>query len=102
MIVTAVTVFVKEAYIDAFINATLENHNNSIKESGNLRFDVLQCNNDKTRFLLYEAYESEEAAKAHKKTPHYALWRDTVEVMMEKPREGVAHSVIAPGDKKLW
>lgn len=102
MIATAVTVFVKEAYIKDFIEATLENHNNSIKEPGNLRFDVLQCNSDETRFLLYEVYETEDAAKLHKTTAHYMKWRDTVESMMEKPREGISHSVIAPGDKALW
>ncbi|MBI4677077.1 MAG: antibiotic biosynthesis monooxygenase [Elusimicrobia bacterium] len=29
-----------------------------------------------TRFVLYEAFESEDAAAAHKKTPHYLAWRD--------------------------
>jgi (4S)-4-hydroxy-5-phosphonooxypentane-2,3-dione isomerase len=102
MIVTCVTVYVKKEHIQDFIQATLENHRNSIKEEGNLRFDVLQCSNDETRFLLYEAYESEEASALHKKTQHYLTWRDTVAPWMEKPREGVAHSVIAPLEKDLW
>jgi (4S)-4-hydroxy-5-phosphonooxypentane-2,3-dione isomerase len=102
MIVTCVTVYVKKEHIQDFIQATLENHRNAIKEEGNLRFDVLQCSNDETRFLLYEAYESEEASALHKKTSHYLTWRDTVAPWMEKPREGVAHSVIAPLEKNLW
>lgn len=102
LIVTCVTVYVKKDYIDDFIKATLENHRNSLKEEGNMRFDILQCKDDETRFLLYEAYESEEAAALHKKTDHYNTWRETVADWMAKPREGVAHRVVAPVERDLW
>ena len=102
MIVTCVTVYVKNDEIDNFINATLENHRKSIKETGNMRFDILQCNNDSSRFLLYEAYASEDAAASHKKTDHYLKWRETVANWMLKPREGVSHKVLAPLDKNQW
>lgn len=102
MIVTCVTVFVKEGHIEDFIAATVENHEGSIKESGNLRFDVLQNKDDPSRFLLYEAFESEEAARAHKETAHYLKWRDSVADWMKRPREGIAHRVIRPEDKGLW
>ena len=102
MIVTTVTVFVKQEHIDDFIAATVKNHEGSIKEPGNLRFDLLQCRDDPTRFLLYEAYESEETAKAHKETDHYLTWRDTVADWMAKPREGIPHNVIRPEDRSLW
>ena len=102
MIVTVVNVFVKEENIPEFIAATIENHNASVQEPGNLRFDVLQNSDDASRFTLYEAYESIEAAKAHKETAHYAKWRDTVAPWMAKPREGIAHHVIRPEDQKQW
>jgi autoinducer 2-degrading protein len=102
MVVTCVSVYVKKEFIDAFINATVRNHQESIKEEGNLRFDVLQLSSDPSRFTLYEAYISEEASCDHKKTPHYLTWKDTVAPWMEKPREGFAHSVIAPQDVTLW
>lgn len=102
MIVTCVNVYVKEENINDFIKASVENHNGSIKEPGNLRFDVLQNNDDPSRFTLYEAYESKEAAAAHKETDHYKKWRETVAPMMAKPREGLAHSVIAPAETSLW
>lgn len=102
MIVTCVTVYVKPEHLENFILATIENHENSIKENGNLRFDVLQANDDKTKFFLYEAYESKEASLLHKQTEHYLKWRSLVEPWMAKPREFVAHSVIAPSDKTLW
>ena len=62
MIVTIVHVHVKPEHVEDFINATKENHNNSIKEPGNLRFDVLQSTEDPTKFILYEAYISPEAS----------------------------------------
>lgn len=102
MIVTVVNVFVKPGNIDQFIEATMENHQNSIKEKGNLRFDLLQRRDDPSAFTLYEAYASDEAAAAHKKTAHYLKWLETVEPWMAKPREGIAHNVLAPLDQSLW
>jgi len=102
MIVTTITVYVKPENIDDFIAATAQNHEASIDEPGNMRFDVLQSMADPTRFLLYEAYQSKEAAAAHKKTEHYLKWRETVANWMAKPREGIPHRVIRPKDRNKW
>jgi len=102
MFVTTVSIYVKEEYLQEFIAASLENHRCSVQEPGNLRFDILQSNENPTRFTFYEAYESKESALAHKETPHYAIWRDTVADWMEKPREGVAHTALAPLEKSQW
>lgn len=102
MIATLVHVYVKEEYIDQFIEATIENHRASVQEPGNLRFDVLQDNENPAKFTLYEAYESEEAAAAHKQTAHYKKWKETVADWMDKPREGVKHQIVAPKDKSAW
>ena len=102
MIVTAVTVYVKPENIDDFIAACTENHQSSIAEPGNMRFDVLQSMTDPARFLLYEAYESEEAAAAHKQTQHYLKWRERVSSWMARARDGVPHRVICPQDKGSW
>jgi (4S)-4-hydroxy-5-phosphonooxypentane-2,3-dione isomerase len=102
MIVTVVSVHVKPEYIEKFIGATIINHNNSVQEPGNFRFDVLQNRDNPSMFTLYEAYASDEAAAAHKKTPHYAVWRETVEVMMAEPRKGIIHSVISPSERSQW
>ncbi|MBF0609067.1 MAG: antibiotic biosynthesis monooxygenase [Candidatus Magnetobacterium sp. LHC-1] len=102
MIVTSVTVWVKSEHVDDFIAATRANHEGSVKEPGNMRFDVLQGINDPTQFLLYEAYESEEAAAEHKNTAHYKTWRDTVEPWMAKPRQGVPHRVVSPLERTKW
>ncbi|MEN2998735.1 MAG: antibiotic biosynthesis monooxygenase [Brevinematia bacterium] len=102
MNVTIVNVWVKPEYRDAFIEATIENHKNSIQEPGNLRFDFLQSKDDPNYFILYEVYDSEESAKLHKETPHYKKWRETVEPFMAKPRQGVSFNVIEPKDISLW
>ncbi len=96
MIATFVHVWVSPHHIEEFKKASMANHKASIKEKGNLRFDILQDANDPAKFVLYEAYESEEAAAAHKETAHYKKWRDTVADWMTKPREGKKHFLLAP------
>ena len=88
MHVTFVHVHVKPENIKAFIEALRSNHEASIHEPGNRRFDVLQDPDDHSRFCIYEAYASEDNAKAHKLTAHYVTWRDAVAPMMADPRSG--------------
>lgn len=89
MHVTLVHIKIKPEARRAFLEATRHNHEQSVLEPGNRRFDVLEDPGDATHFLLYEAYESATDAAQHKETPHYALWRETVEPMMAEPRQGV-------------
>jgi autoinducer 2-degrading protein len=96
MYVTIVDVIVKEQNIDDFINATRINHENSIKEEGNMRFDILQSPEHPTHFILYEAYQTQQHAAAHKKTVHYAAWRETVADWMAQPRNGVVYNGLYP------
>lgn len=102
MIVTCVHVYVKPEFINDFIEATILNHNESVKEEGNLSFDVLQDDENPAKFVLYEAYVSEESAAKHKETAHYKDWRETVANMMAQPREGVKHKVICPKTPEQW
>jgi (4S)-4-hydroxy-5-phosphonooxypentane-2,3-dione isomerase len=96
MTATFVHVYVKPEFIQAFIEATRVNHEHSVKERGNLRFDILQDAKDAGKFVLYEAYETEEQAAAHKETAHYLKWRDAVASWMSKPREGLKHVLLYP------
>ncbi len=96
MHVTLVHVHVKPADIEAFIAASRANHEASVREPGNRRFDVLQNPADDGHFILYEAYASAEAAAAHKQTAHYAQWRDRVAAMMAVPRQGVPMTGLFP------
>ena len=102
MIVTCVYVQVKPAATRSFIDATVANHNESVNEPGNLRFDFLQQSDDLCRFMIYEAYESEATAAFHKSTAHYLKWRDTVKDFMADPRKGIKYTIIEPNDRTKW
>jgi autoinducer 2-degrading protein len=96
MHVTLVHVQVKPDHIDDFLIATRLNHEASILESGNRRFDVLQSPENPSQFILYEAYISAEAAAAHKETAHYLAWRDTVADWMAQARQGICYQGLWP------
>ncbi|NUM36259.1 MAG: antibiotic biosynthesis monooxygenase [Candidatus Brocadiae bacterium] len=102
MHITLVHVEVQRENIQNFIQASVENHNGSVQEKGNVRFDVIQNAEDPCKFILYEVYESEQAALEHKKTAHYLKWKETVAGWMAKPRQGVRYNAIAPEDRKKW
>jgi autoinducer 2-degrading protein len=102
MHVTFVYVHVREEYISEFIEASRVNRIESVKEPGNLRFDVLQNAEDSSHFVLYEGYESDEAAAAHKNTPHYLKWREAVANWMAEPRKGVKYNVLFPSERSEW
>lgn len=95
MIATTVIIHVKPECVDAFREITVYNHENSRKEPGNIRFDVLQGKDDPTYFTLYEVFATEADAKAHKETEHYKKWRETVEPLMACPRVGIHHTPVA-------
>ncbi|MGO8818583.1 MAG: putative quinol monooxygenase [Terriglobia bacterium] len=99
MLIVHVHVRVKPDSIEAFKAATIENARQSVKEPGIARFDVVQQNDDPTRFVLVEAYRSVEATAAHKATAHYATWRDRVEPMMAEPRSSVKYRNVFPNDE---
>ena len=96
MYITIVHIEVHPAHLDSFIQASTKNHLESVKEPGNLRFDLLRSDDNPARFVLYEAYENESTAAAHKETAHYLKWRETVAPWMAMPREGVRYTGLQP------
>jgi quinol monooxygenase YgiN len=98
LLVVQVHVHVKAEHLEAFKAATLANARASVQEPGIARFDVVQQADDPTRFVLVEAYRDAAAPSAHKKTAHYAIWRDTVAPMMASPRSSVKYGNVFPAD----
>jgi autoinducer 2-degrading protein len=98
MHVIHVHVHVTPDAVEAFRAAALINAANSLKEPGVARFDVIQQQDDPTRFVLVEAYRSTEAIAAHKGTAHYAAWRDAVAPMMAEARTSTKFTNVFPGD----
>jgi autoinducer 2-degrading protein len=101
MIIVHVFVHVSPDALAAFTAATLENARNSITEPGVVRFDIVQQEDDPTRFLLIEIYRTPEDPARHKETAHYATWRETVEPMMAEPRRSVRYQAVFP-DSAAW
>ncbi|MBN1201635.1 MAG: antibiotic biosynthesis monooxygenase [Anaerolineae bacterium] len=98
MLIVHVHVHVKPESVDAFRAASLENARSSIQEPGIARFDVIQQQDDPTRFVLVEVYRTPDDPARHKETDHYQTWRDTVADMMAEPRSSVKYDNIFPDD----
>ena len=98
MLIVHVHVHVKPECVEAFKRAARLNARLSLLELGVLRFDVLQQQDDPTRFVLVEIYRDADAAAAHKESAHYPVWRDAVAPMMAEPRSSVKFNKLFPDD----
>ncbi len=97
MIVMLVHVHVTPGEVEPFRLATLDNALHSRREPGVERFDLIQQQDDPTRFILIEAYRTPEAVVSHKETDHYQRWREAVAPLMAEPRVGVKYQADAAG-----
>ena len=100
MLIVHVAVHVTPDSVAPFIAATRENARHSIEEPGVVRFDLIQQDDDPTRFLLVEIYRTPDDPAKHKETAHYATWRDTVAPMMAEGRQSVKYHALAPAAAK--
>lgn len=98
LLVVHVDIAVVPDQVEAFLAATMENAAASRDEPGVRRFDVLTDRNDAGHVVLVEIYRDEAAAAAHKDTAHYQRWRDTVAVMMARPRQATRYVNTSPDD----
>ena len=96
MLVVHVLVHVKPEAAEDFKRASIANARESLREPGIARFDLLQQQDDPTRFLLVEIYRTPDAPAAHKETKHYQVWRDAVAPMMAEPRSSVKFTNVFP------
>ena len=96
MYVVCVTVRVKLEFVHPFIDATLLNQRGTrTTEPGNIRWDILQAEDDPSRFFLYEVYHTKDDFSKHQQTQHYLTWRTAVQDWMAEPRVGVRHNSIS-------
>ena len=99
MLIVHVHVHVKPDRVEAFRAATLDNARSSVQEPGVARFDVIQQQEDPTRFVLVEVYRTTDDPARHKETPHYQRWRVAVADMMAEPRTAVKYANVFPGEQ---
>lgn len=100
MLVALVHIHVKPEFLDAFREITLDNARHSAQEPGVARFDVIQQEDDPSRWVLIEVFRSAEAQAAHRETSHYLRWREGVAAMLVEPRTGVRYHTVHPEDAK--
>ena len=100
MLVVHVHVRTRPDSVDAFKAATLANARESLEEPGIARFDIIQQQDDPSRFVLIEVYRTAQAPAAHKETAHYLTWRDAVAPLMAEPRSSVKFSNVFPADDR--
>jgi autoinducer 2-degrading protein len=98
MHIVHVHVHVKPDSVEAFRRATIDNARSSLREPGVVRFDVVQCCDDPTRFILVEVYRTREDPPRHRETAHYAAWRVAAEAMMAEPRSKAEYVNVYPED----
>jgi len=99
MFIVHVHVHLKPEFVEAFKKATIENARNSLQEPGVARFDVIQQQDDPTRFVLVEVYRTQADTNRHKETAHYQTWRDAVAEMMAESRTSVKYTNVFPADE---
>jgi autoinducer 2-degrading protein len=67
---------IKADRMDEFMTMIKTNAEESRKESGCIRFDVLRDQGNANKFWFYEVYENPAAVDFHKTQAHYKAWAD--------------------------
>lgn len=62
--------------MEEFLKMIETNAQESRKEPGCLRFDVLRSQDNPNSFIFYEMYENPAAVDYHKQQPHYNAWAE--------------------------
>jgi autoinducer 2-degrading protein len=96
MLILVVQVHVKPEHLEEFKEATVINASSSMQEPGITRFDVIQQEDDPTRFVFIETYRAPEDNLKHRETPHYLAWSDKVTDWLAEPRTRNRYTNVFP------
>ncbi len=100
MYVVCVQVHVKPEFVDQFIVATQDNHEHTRRdEPGNVRWDLIQAEDDPTRFMIYEVYRTQEDFPTHQQTAPFLGWKEAVTDWMAEPRSRMVYANVFPADQ---
>ncbi len=76
MFIMLVKLQVKPELVDEFRDAIVTNAELSVQRDwGCVRFDVLQQQDDSTRWILYEVYDEEQAWVDHRAAAHFLAFK---------------------------
>ena len=85
---------VKPECVDAFQKLCLYNCENSRREPGNVRFDLLRDTGDPNKFVLFEHFRDQDAVEFHKTTEHYKKWAAEVSDYLSVPRSKTGYEPV--------
>lgn len=92
-----ITVKIRPELRDRFLEVIEDDATASVRdEPGCLRFEVLQDASDPDTYYFLEVYADEAAVNAHRETPHFALWNEASEVLLQQPAERLAAIPVFP------
>ncbi|MBD9526081.1 MULTISPECIES: antibiotic biosynthesis monooxygenase [Paracoccus] len=86
MLVQLVHIQVLPGKRQAFLDAFRLNWEGSLREPGNIRFDVLCDPEDENSFSIYEVFQDEAALEAHRATEHYRRCVELIAPLSDGPR----------------
>lgn len=85
---------VKPEYIERFKEISTQNANNSINETGVIAFEVLQQQEDASKFVFNEVYKAPEDHLKHRETEHFKKWKSIVGELLEEPYTALKYNKI--------
>lgn len=96
-----VFITIKPGHEEEFLRGAIANQAGSLKEPGNLRFDMYRNADNSREFLFAEKYNSIEATTLHRQTPHFLEFFKILEGTQEFPRRREPGSVVPPNYKPI-
>jgi autoinducer 2-degrading protein len=103
MIANVVKVRIKPDKRERFLQAIEHDALHSeADEPGCVRFNVVQDTNDENVYIFYEVYKDDAALDAHRKTPHFATWREAAEECLDGPAERTLCTTVFPAGRAYW
>jgi quinol monooxygenase YgiN len=86
--VLVVNIRIKPESVDSFMKKLTENALEARKESGCRQFEVLVDPKERTKIMLFEVYDSENAFEAHQATPHFKKYlAEAVPLLASRERQ---------------
>jgi len=88
MFVLSVQIRIKPENVDSWMKRALENAAGARREPGCRQFEVLVDPADRTKVMLFEVYDDDQAFEAHQQTPHFKKYlAEAVPLLASRERQ---------------
>ena len=96
-----VYIAVRPGHEAAFLEGAFANQAGSIREPGNLRFEMYRNAENPCEFLFAEKYDSADSVTAHRQTPHFQSFFKVLEQVQQFPRRREPGNFVPPAYKLI-